>query len=218
MDYDSDSVFPVDKTGRDSEIRNLYRHGKVTEVLCDETQVCCRVQYLDKAGLISKPLPVKQFGSRSTSAFWCPKVGDDVSVQMLPNGDEDGFVDGSFYNTGNPPPITDPNTRHIRFADGTVIEYAEKDTGGARARNLRDTRGTGTLTINSVGPIDIICAGACSVQAGGAMTLKAPSITLDATDVKITGLLWVDHLKPYQAAEIDSNPHVKNLDGSGNGS
>lgn len=149
MDYDSDSVFPRNKTGRDSEIRNGSRHGKVTEVICDETQVAVRVQYLDKDGLISKPLPVKQFGSRSTSSFWCPKVNDDVSVTMLPNGDEDGFVDGSFYNTGNPPPIVDPNTRHITFADGTVIEYAE--TGS-------------TLKIDAKGPVNLVSAGTVSIR------------------------------------------------------
>jgi phage baseplate assembly protein V len=202
LDYESDSVFPVNKTGRDSEIRNMLRHGKVTQVLCDKTQVCVRVQYLDKDGLISKPLPVKQFGSRSTSSFWCPKVGDDVSVTMLPNGDEDGFVDGSFYNTGNPPPITDPNTRHITFADGTIIEYAE--TGS-------------TFTFKSSGPLNINC-GTATITCSGQATIKASTIVLDATDVKITGKLWVDQMKPYAAGEIMSNPHVKNFDGSGNGS
>jgi phage baseplate assembly protein V len=209
LDYDSDSVFPVNKTGRDSEIRNMFRHGKVTEVLCDDTQVACRVQYLDKQGLISKFLPVKQFGSRSTSSFYCPKKGDDVNVTMLPNSDEDGFIDGSFYNTGNPPPITDPDTRHITYADGTVMEYREslaaiiKD--GVQVRAGRQ----GQLTINSPNPISITC---------GNCTIKASVITLDAPDTKITGMLWVDDIKPYQKAETTAHPHVKNADGSGNGS
>jgi phage baseplate assembly protein V len=209
MDYDSDSVFPVNRTGRDSEIRNMFRHGKVTEVLCDQTQVCVRVQYLDKDGLISKPLPVKQFGSRSTSTFWCPKVGDDVSVTMLPNADEDGFVDGSFYNTGNPPPITDPDTRHTTYADGTIMEYQESQAAlikdGVQIRAGRQ----GHLTIYSGNPINITC---------GSCTIKASVITLDAPDTKITGMLWVDDIKPYQKSETTAHPHVKNADGSGNGS
>jgi phage baseplate assembly protein V len=217
LDYDSDSVFPVNKTGRDSEIRNMFRHGKVTEVLCDDTQVCCRVQFLDKQGLISKPLPVKQHGSRSTSSFYCPKIGDDVNVTMLPNSDEDGFIDGSFYNTGNPPPITDPDTRHITYADGTVMEYREslaaviKD--GVQVRAGRQ----GQLTIKSDNPISITC-GPCSIIAS-TCTVKASSvITLDAPDTKITGMLWVDDIKPYQKPETTGHPHVKNEDGSGNGS
>jgi phage baseplate assembly protein V len=201
MDYDSDSIFPANKTGRDSELRNMFRHGKVTEVCVDATQVCCRVQYLDKDGLISKPLPVKQFGSRSTSAFYCPKVGDDVNVTMLPNGDEDGFIDGSFYNTGNPPPITDADTRHITYADGTVMEYKEGQTATATrvARN-------GQLTITSQFPIDITC---------GTAIIKAGSITLDGP-VHITGALTVDGYTDLKGDGI-ARPHLQNEDGSGNG-
>jgi phage baseplate assembly protein V len=204
MDFDSDSVFPVNRTGRDSEIRNMFRHGKVTEVLVDNTQVCCRVQYLDKDGLISKPLPVKQFGSRSTSSFWCPKIGDDVSVTMLPNADEDGFIDGSFYNTGNPPPVTNPNSRHVTHEDGAIFDYTEGQPMG------RGRSGSGgTLTISGIQSVSVTA---------GTITIKATTIILDATDVKITGTLWVDKIKPYQASEITATPHMKNADGSGNGS
>jgi phage baseplate assembly protein V len=176
MDFETDNIFPRNKTGRDSEVRHMFRHGKVIEVCVDPTQVCCRVQYLDKDGLISKPLPVKQFGSRSTSAFYCPKVGDDVSVTMLPNGDEDGFIDGSFYNTGNPPPIVDPDTRHITYADGTVMEYKE----GQKATATRAAR-NGQLTIVSEYPMDITC---------GTAIIKASSIKLIG-DVDIQGGLHV---------------------------
>lgn len=177
MDFDTQNVFPRNKTGRDSEIRNMFRHGKVTEVLVDQTQVCVRVQYLDKDGLISKPLPVKQFGSRSTSTFWCPKVGDDVSVTMLPNGSEDGFVDGSFYNTGNPPPTTNPNSRHIKYADGTVYDFSEGQPEGQGRSS-----GGGSLTFTSSGPITIKC---------GNLIITADTLTLIG-NVKIQGDLAVD--------------------------
>lgn len=210
MDYPSDSIFPRDRTGRDSSVRNVHRQGKVTEVLVDKTQVCCRVQYLDKSGLISKPLPVKQFGSRSTSAYWCPKVGDDVSVTMLPNAEEDGFIDGSFYNTGNPPPIVDPNTRHITFADGTVMEYAEGPPAGIRGAKAG---GSGVFTFFSAGPLNINCANA-TITCSGQCTIKAAAITLDA-DVTITKNLTVQGTTDMQLAR--ANPHCTNTDGSGNG-
>lgn len=182
-------------------MRNMFRQGKVTEVVCDKTQVSCRVQYLDKQGLISKPIPVKQFGSRSTSAFWCPKVGDDVSVTMLPNADEDGFIDGSFYNTGNPPPITDPNTRHITFADGTVMQYSE---------------GNSTLTINSKGPISVVTAGSVVIQGGSTVTVKAGTIILQG-NVQITGTLQVQGFTTLSAGG-QASPKIVNTDGSGGGS
>lgn len=172
MDYDAELLFPHNKTGRDSNIRNLVRQGKVIERKVDRTQVSVRVQWLDKDGLISRPLPVKQFGSRGTTAFYCPKIGDDVSVTMLPNSDGgEGFVDGSFYNVGNPPPITDPDTRHITFADGTIIEYAEATTA----------RSSGQLRIKSGNPINIQCS---------EVVVAASNITL-VGDVSIEGKLDV---------------------------
>jgi phage baseplate assembly protein V len=186
MDYDSDHLWPRNKTGRDSEVRNLHRIGKVVEVLVDESRVNCRVQFLDMDGLISRPLPVKQFGSRSTSAFWCPKVGDDVSVTFDPNSTGSGYIDGSFYNVGNPPPITDPNTRHIKFADGAIFEYTEKSGQSKELRGTANTprgAGTGTLTFKGAGPIDvstpadttIICANLIiqgNVQITGNVSIK----------------------------------------------
>src|SRR5215475_4913718 len=148
MDYEPDLVFPRENTGRDAMVRNMYRQGKVVEILCDETRTNVRVQWLDKEEMISRPLPVKQFCSRSTSAFWCPKVGDDVNVTMLPNSDSDGFVDGSFYNTSNPPPTDDPNRRLVRFNDETLIEYVEA-TPESTTRAAR----AGVMTIKSKYPI-----------------------------------------------------------------
>jgi phage baseplate assembly protein V len=214
MDYEADTVFGRDSTGRNGEIRTMFRQGKVIEQLVDETRVDVRVQWLDKDKLISKPLPVKQHGSRSTSSFYCPKIGDDVSVTMLPNSNGgDGFIDGSFYNVGNPPPTIDPNVRHWKFVDGTIIEYAEKGpaTPGARASS-----GTGTLTVHSVGPIDIKCSGPCFIESGGPMVLRAPALTIEA-DVTIKGNLTVSGISNLNGGGT-ANPRMTNADGSGNGS
>jgi phage baseplate assembly protein V len=165
----------------------MYDKGKVIEVCVDDTRVSCRVQILDKDGYITKPIPVKQFGSRSTNAFWCPKVGDDVSICFPPNSENgDGFIDGSFYNTGNPPPITDPDTRHITYGDGAVFEYTEKSSKPKEQRGTANTprgAGTGTLTFKGTGPIDvntpadttIICANLIiqgNVQITGNVSIK----------------------------------------------
>jgi phage baseplate assembly protein V len=114
----------------------MFDKGKVIERCVDDTQVSVRVQILDKDGFITKPIPVKQFGSRSNQGFWCPDIGDDVSVVFPPNSENgDGFVDGSFYNTGNPPPHAideygkateqpvHPDTTHKTFRDGSVVEF-----------------------------------------------------------------------------------------------
>jgi len=142
MDVDTRNIFPRVK-GRDHELRTAFRHGKVIDrKLHEETRApLVRVQFLDKQGLISYWLPIKQFGSRLTSHFYCPKIGDDVNVNFLANGVEHGFVDGSFFNKANPPPEgLDIDTRHYETEDGTIIEYRETDStflldvGGATAR------------------------------------------------------------------------------------
>lgn len=145
MDSDSDyadNAFPRTKIGRDHQVRDAFRHGKVIDRKMDEKRgPLVRVQYLDKQGLVSQWLPVKQFGSRKTVHSYVPKIGDDVNVNMLANGSEDGFIDGSFFNEGNPPPAgVDIDTRHYRSEDGTIIEYRENDStfrldvGGATTR------------------------------------------------------------------------------------
>jgi len=216
LDYDSDTVFERDRTGRDSEVRNMYRQAKVIERIVDLTQVSVRVQYLDKDGLISKPIPVKQHGSKSTGSFWCPKIGDDVCVTLLPNGGEDGFVDGSFYNAGNPPPTTNPDCHHTTFADGTIIEYKEA-TQTARSSS------PGQLTIKSTYPIvitsgnvSITVTGTTSLTSSGTTTIKASAITLDS-DVTITKSLTVKGVSNLQGGGT-ATPHMTNADGSGNGS
>jgi phage baseplate assembly protein V len=142
VDVDSGNIFPRNKVGRDRSMRTMMRQGTVIDRKHDKKQgPLVRIQYPDKQNLISKWIPVKQTGARSTSHYYCPKIGDNVNVTMLPTGNEDGFVDGSFFNQNNPPPEDiDLNTRQFQTEDGTIIEYRESDS---------------TLNIKAAGPIVI---------------------------------------------------------------
>lgn len=165
MDYDSETIFPRNKTGRDSNIRNMFDKGKVIEICNDDSRVSVRVQILDKDGFITKPIPVKQPGSKSNQSFWCPDVGDDVSVCFPPNAENgDGFVDGSFYNTGNPPPPNplDVNekgepqplnhrTKHVTYKDGSYMQFDPNKS---------------KTTVNTKGPVDITTSGTVTITAG----------------------------------------------------
>ena len=166
MDVDTDNAFPRTKIGRDHQMRDQFRHGKVNDRKMDDKRgPLVRVQYLDKQGLISQWLPVKQFGSRLTVHLYVPKIGDDVNVNMLANGSEDGFVDGSFFNEGNPPPEgVDIDTRHFQSEDETVIEYREIDS----TFNLNDKNGPVHVKATSV-----------FVTADLVIHLKAPTIILE---------------------------------------
>jgi phage baseplate assembly protein V len=173
MDIDSQSVFPRSKIGRDHQVRDLFRNGKVIDRKMDEKQgPMVRVQYLDRQGLISKWLPVKQTGARATMFSYCPKIGNDVNVTMLASGAEDGFVDGCFYNKKNPPPEgVDIDTRHLKTEDGTVAEYREIDS---------------TLNVVCVGPV-IVKGTTITVEGSESILEKAPMITLEAPEITLTG-------------------------------
>ena len=169
MDYDTDAAFPRTKIGRDHQLRDQFRHGKVIDRKMDAKRGgLVRVQYLDKQGLVSQWLPVKQFGSWKTTHSYVPKIGADVCVNMLANGSEDGFVDGSFFNAGNPPPVgVDIDTRHFRAEDETVIEYRELD----HTFNLNDPSGpvmvqaTEIHIIATVGIVEIVSPTVISLTA-----------------------------------------------------
>jgi phage baseplate assembly protein V len=165
MDVDPGTIFPRTKVGRDHQMRDLFRAGKVIERKIDEKLgPLVRVQYLDKQGLISKWLPIKQTGARATMMFYVPKIGNDVNVTMLPNGSEDGFVDGSFYNEKNPPPAgVDIDTRHFKTEDGSIIEYREVDS---------------TFNFAGVGPI-IVKGTTITVEGQQSVLVKAPMVTLE---------------------------------------
>jgi phage baseplate assembly protein V len=172
-DWDNDMlVFPRDKTGRDSEIRNSNIKGKVIDRKKDETGVFVRVQLLDREGLITQWLPVMQPMASTSRKCIVPKIGADVNVNMFTDGDgSDGCVNGSFYNTGNPPPDGDIDADIAEYPDGTVIEYDEISS---------------TYRIDSVGPINLrtssnvnINGVSITITASGAMIIQGATVTIE---------------------------------------
>jgi phage baseplate assembly protein V len=182
MDIDPDTIFPRKKIGRDRQVRDMFRNGKVIDRKHDPKRgPLVRVQYLDKMGLITQWIPVKQFGSRLTMHYYCPKIGDDVNVCMLPNGSEDGFVDGSFFNAGNPPPEDlDIDTRHFKTEDETVVEYREKDsTFNMNCAGKITIHANETILIDADSWIHIIANGEIIITSDVKVTITAPEIELN---------------------------------------
>jgi phage baseplate assembly protein V len=174
VDVDSRNAFPRTKIGRDHQVRDQFRNGMVIDRKFDKDRgPLVRVQYMDRQGLISYWLPVKQFGSRKTAHVYTPKIGDHVNVNMLCNGSEDGFVDGSFFNKKNPPPEVDIDTRHFLTEDGTIVEYREKDS---------------TFNLNCVGVVIVQAAGEITITSTIKVTVTAPEIALNGHMV-LNGLI-----------------------------
>ena len=86
-----------------------------------------------------------------------PKVGDPVMVLHLSNGTEAGLVLGRYWSGNNKPP---------EGAEGLF----RKDLGRTPGEAMIRYDGS-TLTIQ--------CAGAIKIEAGGAVTINAPTIDLN---------------------------------------
>lgn len=96
---------------------------KFAKVVAQDPATCrVRVEQLDRDGLTSHWIHVMSMGTGKDRAYALPDIGEHVAVAFDEHG-EDGVVLGSIYSGPEPPPITDPEERHIAFGDGTVLRY-----------------------------------------------------------------------------------------------
>lgn len=124
----------------DAVLKNMVRVGRVSS----RGTGTVRVVFGDRQNMVSYDLSVIVQQSQDNKDWWMPDVGEQVVCLFLPNGNAQGFVLGSFYSDVDMPPVSDPNKRHIRFEDGTSVEY---------------DRSTHTMTIECQGPVNITAAG-----------------------------------------------------------
>lgn len=101
---------------------------------------------------------------------WClPDLGEHVAVLLDNNGD-DGVVLGAVYSAADAPPVATGDKRHIRFADGTTIEY---------------DRVTHQLVVDGPALIKLVAKSQVHVVAT-TITLEAPSISCKG-NLAVTG-------------------------------
>jgi phage baseplate assembly protein V len=124
--------------------------------------------------------------TRGTMHMDCPAVGDNVKVTRLSGGLEEGFVDGAFYTTENPPPQIDPDLEYIEFGEGSTILF--DPNGGGLVMNLQSPaiiETTAAVSIKSGAAVTIEAAANVDITATGTMTLRAQEIVLDTPLVTI---------------------------------
>ncbi len=122
-------------------LKNLIRIGRVSAV--NPEKATARVVF-EAQGVVSYDLPVLQRQTLKNKDYCLPDVGEYVLCIFLPTGNAEGFVVGAFYHDGNDLPAKDSDKQVISFSDGTTIEY---------------DRSTHTLSINAVGPVNIVASG-----------------------------------------------------------
>jgi phage baseplate assembly protein V len=124
-----------------------FKFGVVSAI--DESGVKARVRFDDLDGLESMFLPIAVQKSFKDKSYWMLDVGEHVACLMDANA-ESGVILCAVYSEADLPPVTNKDKRHVRFDDGTTIEY---------------DRAEHQLTIQCVGNIEIKATGNLSLTA-----------------------------------------------------
>lgn len=127
----------------------MIKVGKVVAV--DEKTCRVRVQLLDNDEVVTYWLPVVVSKSQKDKFYWLPDIGEEVVCAFLEHGIEQGFVLGAIYNEKDIVPVGSKDKFHVRFEDGTWIEYDRK------AHKLK-IQCVGDIEISAQGNVKIIGA------------------------------------------------------------
>lgn len=145
-----------------------------TGIVVESKPGFARVRFHDIDGLVTAWLPVIHPKTLQDKVVWTLDVGEQVSC-LLDEFMEDGCILGAIYSDPDTPPVSSKDKFHLAFKDGGSIEY---------------DRASGAMTV--------VCKGVVNVTADGAVTIKAPSVTLDTPQTTCTGKLTVNGLLTYQ--------------------
>ena len=105
-------------------VSNIVRVGTVSSLMPDKG--IARVEIHDADGLVSYDLPILYPKTQDDKYYWMPDIGEHVVCVFLPSGFEQGFIIGSIYSQSDKVPVPDRDKAHIKFSDGTTIEYDRK--------------------------------------------------------------------------------------------
>lgn len=97
--------------------------GKVSAVYPEKATA--RVLFEDRDSDVSDELPILFTRAFGCEVYAMPEVGEEVMCIFLPNGIENGFIVGGYYNENNKAPTKDGAIKLIRFKDGNYVEYNE---------------------------------------------------------------------------------------------
>lgn len=152
-------------------LSNMIRVGTV--IAADYGRAVVRVVCDD---VTTEWLPWMTRRAGGDTDWWAPDIGEQVIV-IAPSGlMEAAFVIAALYSDGRPEPASSPDIHKITYSNGDIVQHDR-----------------------SSGAWHIKCAGTVDVEAGGAVTVIAPSVTLDTPQTTCTGRLDVEGLLTYKA-------------------
>jgi phage baseplate assembly protein V len=137
---------------------NPLKIGQVTER--DPAKALVRVVFRDLGELVSWWMPILQAKTLVDQVYWMPDEGEHV-VCLLDEHAEFGVVIGAIYSDATAPPVSSLEKFHVKFKDGTEIEYdrgihklrvsleaAAADVEISTTRAVTITSSSGDVTVN----------------------------------------------------------------------
>ncbi|QJT10227.1 phage baseplate assembly protein V [Oceanidesulfovibrio marinus] len=181
-------------------VMRMIRVGVVTSILPEKGTVRVQLPDVHAGGtpLVTRELPVRFDKTCQDKQYQMPDVGEHVLCLFLPNGQEQGCVIGAIYSEADTVPVADPDKRHIRFRDGTWLEYDRKRheltghivDGSAELTIDRDlTADVGGTAVARIGEdLFVDVEGNAIVTAGGELTAEsATTIQVVAPLIRLVG-------------------------------
>lgn len=156
-------------------LKRIFRLGKVVGINADTCKA--RVEFPDNHNIVTYEMPIIQAHTGKDKFYAMPTLDEFVLCAFLPNGNETGFILGSYYSEPTPPPVQDENKFNITFEDGTVLEYDKAaHILKADVKGEADIKVEKDITIKADGNINVTCKEA-EITADK-VTVKSSDITL----------------------------------------
>jgi phage baseplate assembly protein V len=172
---------------------NVFRTGLVVEI--DTARCFVRVQFPDVDAIVSYWLPVLQLKTLLDKTYWMPDINEHVAC-LMDNKGEEGVVLGAIYSAADSTPVNSKDKRHVRFDDGTILEY---------------DRAAHKLFADVKGEVEIITTGKVVAQIGGTLTATVTGATQITTptckiigDTTIIGTLTTSGLSTLQGGILST--------------
>jgi|GEM_PF-133486 len=192
-----------------NDTEGIIRIGRVSSI--DEAAGTAEVLFSDRDDLVSCDFPVTVPLTCNDKFYFMPAVNERVLCALLPNDTTQGFILGSFYSEVREPPVQDKNKFHIRFEDGTVLEYDKQlhkltvdvpENGGASlevatagdievdAQGKATVRAKGNVTVSSDGDAEVAAKGKIKLSADSDLELTGANITVASANSGVS--IFVD--------------------------
>jgi phage baseplate assembly protein V len=100
-----------------------WKYGIVKEIDPDKMMVRCEIPDMDK--VLSPWLLIVVPNSLKNKDYSLPDLEEQIVI-LLDENSESGVAIGAVYSAKDTPAIADLDKRHVKFDDGTTVEYDRK--------------------------------------------------------------------------------------------